>query len=240
MDALMKQGAQIGNTIQDTIKDFRTRADAAMQNITDLTGRADKTVAAIDPNIRRIAANTAQVTGQASQIPTGIQKGQGVAGKLLVDKTTASQVSDTIANARQITANIDQASQKAGNMVSEIQQQDLPSIHRTVDNVQNMTGQLNQAVGTFLSKGNTNEDTADALRDAVHNASATAGNLADDTEAIKHNFFLRGFFKRRGFYSLAHMTPAKYANNNFVKKPLARLWLPAAGLFTADPQGKQC
>ena len=35
-------------------------------------------------------------------------------------------------------------------------------------------------------------------------------NLADDTEAMKHNFFLRGFFKKRGFYDLSNLTPAQY------------------------------
>lgn len=42
-------------------------------------------------------------------------------------------------------------------------------------------------------------------------------NLADDTEALKQNFFLRRFFKRRGHYNLDRMTPAQYRSGKFVK-----------------------
>jgi len=33
-------------------------------------------------------------------------------------------------------------------------------------------------------------------------------SLAENTEALKHNFLVRGFFKKRGYYSLDRPTPA--------------------------------
>lgn len=108
---------------------------------------------------------------------------------------------------------------------------------KTVENTKAMSQQLNQAVGTFLSDGSNQQSTALALRGAVHGAQQTSTNLADDTEAIKHNFFLRGFFNRRGFYNLETMNPRQYASSEFIKKPRARVWIPAAGLFNAWPDG---
>lgn len=239
LDALMKEGTQIGNQVQAAIQDLRSRADQAMVNIRDLTAHADKTVVAIQPNVERVAKNAAAMSGDAKQVIAGVKEGQGAAGKLLVDPQTAARVTEAIANAKQTTTNIDEASKKVSSMVSEVQKQDLPPVHETVDHVQDTAAQIDQATRTFLSKGNTTENTAETLRDTVHSAKSAAGNLSDDTEAIKHNFFLRGFFKRRGFYNLNTITPSKYASSDFVKKARARIWIPAAGLFKAGAGGSQ-
>jgi hypothetical protein len=34
--------------------------------------------------------------------------------------------------------------------------------------------------------------------------------LAENMDAMKHNFLLRGFFKGRGYYDLAQMSPGDY------------------------------
>lgn len=64
--------------------------------------------------------------------------------------------------------------------------------------------------------------------------SRAAGSVAADSEAIKRNFFLRGFFKRRGYYSLTHFNRTKYAASKFVRNPEARIWLPAEHMFVTD------
>lgn len=239
LEALMKQGTQIGNEVQDAIKDLQSRADVAMTDITDLTAHADKTIAVIQPNVELTASNAAAMSGDAKQLVTGVKNGRGAVGKLLVDRQTATDVTDTIANAKQSATNIDRATEKINNMASEVQKADLPPVHEAVTHVDDMSTQLDQATRTFLSKGNSNGNTAEALRDTVHSADAAAGNLSDDTEALKHNFFLRGFFKRRGFFDLATLTPSKYASSEFVKKPRARVWIPAAGLFQVGADGSQ-
>lgn len=239
MDELMQQGNAIAKDVQATIKDLRTRADAAIQNVTNLSGHADGMIVSVRGDVKKITSNGAQIASNANAITAGVRQGRGTAGKLLTDDAVASDVTTTISNVKQTTANADQASQKVNTMLSDVQQKDLPDVHKTIDNTQAMTQQLNQAVGTFLAKGNQNENTAMALRDTVHGAQQTMTNMADDTEAVKHNFFLRGFFKRRGFYNLDQITPSKYASSEFVKKPHARVWLAAAGLFTIRPDGTQ-
>jgi phospholipid/cholesterol/gamma-HCH transport system substrate-binding protein len=179
------------------------------------------------------------ISADAKQIVAAVRQGQGAAGKLLMDEKTAQDVTTIVSNAKQTTANIDNASAKASSMVADIQQNDVPKVDQTLTNVEDMTGQLQGAVTSFLSKGNSQEGTPEALRDTVQHANQAAGNLADDTEALKHNFFFRGFFKRRGFYNLAHMTPSQYEDSRFIKKPASRVWVPAAGLFETGPDGTQ-
>jgi len=43
--------------------------------------------------------------------------------------------------------------------------------------------------------------------------------MAEGTEALKHNFLLRGFFNRRGYYELAHMPVDKYRQNHVFTRP---------------------
>lgn len=229
---LMRQGGALVNTVQATIKDVQSRADLALQNIAKVAGNANGMISSMRPNVGKIASNAAQLTGNINAITSGIRQGHGAAGKLLTDKTVASNVAATISQARQ-------ATQKVNAMISGVQQNDLPVMRQTLENAKDITGQMNQAVGTFLAKGKKNENTAIALRDTVDQAHRTMANLADDTEAIKHNFFFRGFFHRRGVYSMDAFTRSKYDASRFVKKPRARIWIAAAGLFTPGSNGEQ-
>lgn len=230
MGTLMRQGGDLAKSLQSTVDDVHHRADDAIQNVTSLSGQADGLMVKMSPHINQMTAN-------ADAIVAGIRGGRGTAGKLLTDPKVASNVDTTIANAKQTSANLSQASRNANTVISDIQAKDLPKVSKTLENTRNMSQQLNQAVGTFLSSGNSNESTAAALRDAAHGAQQASTNLADDTEAVKHNFFPRGFFNRRGFYNLETLTPSKYESTEFVKKPRVRVWIPAAGLFNVRTDG---
>lgn len=236
---LERQGSGLVQTAQGTIEDIRKRADSAIQNITSLTGHADGMIVSVRGDVKKITSNSAHMTRDASDIVAGIRQGHGTAGKLLTDESVASNVTATISQAKQTTANLEQASQKVNTVVADVQKKDLPDVHATLANTRDMTGQLNKAVGTFLASGNKNESTALALRDTVHATRQTMTNLAADTEAVKHNFFLRGFFKRRGFYNLDQLTPSEYTKSQFLKKARVRIWIAAAGLFQAGADGKQ-
>jgi len=145
---------------------------------------------------------------------TSIRQGHGVAGKLLSDQA-ATDVTATLDNAKAASAEARQAT----------------------ENVDAMTDQLHQAVNKFLRPPGEEEKTTEALRKTFDNAQEAAANLQEDTEALKHNFFLRGFFKRRGFFGMQELTPEKYPSTQFVKKPRLRVWIPAAGLFNTQPDG---
>lgn len=93
----------------------------------------------------------------------------------------------------------------------------------------------NQALSTFNAQGKAEESGAQGLKETVLNAQQAAANFAQDADALKHNFFLRGFFKHRGFYDMATMTPDQYRKSDFVKeKKSVRVWLPANQLLTAS------
>ena len=239
MSDLMRQGSEIATDVQSTIKDLHKNADETLQTFTAVARNVNGTIRATRGNVEQIAANAAHLTADASQITASVKQGHGVAGEVLSDQKLAADVATTVANAKQTSANVEKASETANAIATNIQRSDLPEIHQTLANTRDMTGQMDQAVGTFLSKGNNNVETAVALRNTVQEAQQAATNVSDDTEALKHNFFLRGFFHRRGVYSFSELTPSKYENSEFVRSPRARVWIPAAGMFKTDEAGAQ-
>lgn len=229
MGELMSEAGNVMKTVQATIQDLRQHADRAIQNIGNAAGHADGLIVSTRGDLKKITSN-------AGDILASVRQGHGVAGKLLMDRTSGSNVSATIANARQASVNIRQATQKANTMMSHVRQKQLlKHIQMTLENTQRITGQLNRALSAFLASNGKNKATAIELRQAVAGAQQTMSNLADDTEALKTNFFLRGFFKRRGFYNLSELTPSEYGSSLFLKRPHLRACVGAAGLFNSRP-----
>jgi len=234
---LMRQGSGILKTAQDTISDIRTRADSTIANVNGTITHVDGTILAMRGNVERIAANGAQITDKVNGIASDVRAGRGTVGKLLTDPQMANNVEATIANAKQTSANLQQASTKADQIVTQFQKANIPQeVHATVANAKDMSQELKGALGDFLSSPE-NHSAGEALRETIVEAHRATTNLASDTEAIKHNFFLRGFFHRRGYYNLTSFNRTKYASSKFVKHPAKRIWLRADGMFTNSSSG---
>ena len=78
------------------------------------------------------------------------------------------------------------------------------------------------------------------IRESLSNASTATSNVADGTEALKHNFLLRGFFLHRGYYDLTDMSADKYRQDRlFTNQANYRAWLPGAELFQQNSNGEE-
>lgn len=209
---LIRQASGIAKNANATIEDLRAHSDQAIDHITKLVSHVDGTVEGSRGNVKTITTNAAHLSANANDIVSSVKQGKGAVGELLADKKTADEISETVANAKAASANADEATKK----------------------VDAMTAELDRAVSVFLKSNQPNGGTATTLRNTVEEADRAATNVAEDTAALKHNFFLRGFFNRRGFYNLDNLTPSKYADSEFVKKPKMRVWIPSPGLFTAE------
>jgi hypothetical protein len=97
---------------------------------------------------------------------------------------------------------------------------------------------VNRAFAEFLARDHNGKTGPAEINATVDSAQRAMTNLADDTEAIKHNFFLRGFFHNRGYYNLSELTPAEYKASKFVTSRSAkRVWLDGDELFPKSGKG---
>jgi hypothetical protein len=66
---------------------------------------------------------------------------------------------------------------------------------------------------------------------AKHRGSKSGGG----NRALKHNFLTRGFFKKRGYYTLADLSPEKYRRDRAFTNPAnRRAWLTGSELFQSE------
>ncbi len=215
---------QVGGTITQvngTVQDVQQRLDGALNTVT-------------------------ATVNNANGIVTDVRHGKGTAGLLLEDPQTANNVRMAVANTKDATGQLKSASTQVNGILTDVQQRQLVAkTDQTIQNAQDATNQLNQTsqhLNGTLSKAfaedQYGEDAGSNLRQTLSNTNVATGNLADDTEALKHEFFFKGFFKSRGYNNLNNLPVAQYRSGQILKKlGQDRQWLPADGLFQPGPSG---
>lgn len=110
----------------------------------------------------------------------------------------------------------------------------------TLESVNQVADNVNEGLTQFLARNRNGKNGATELTETVASTRQAMSNLAEDTEALKHNFLLRGFFHSRGYFDLSELTPADYRTSKFVKSSSAkRVWLASDELFTRSSKGQE-
>jgi phospholipid/cholesterol/gamma-HCH transport system substrate-binding protein len=130
---------------------------------------------------------------------------------------------------------------RGDHIVADLESRDLvSSVKATLDNVQALSQELRGDIARALGPDDLGGDGATNIRETLSNLNRGTSNLADDTDALKHEFFFRGFFKKRGFYDLEQLAPADYVKTcEKGDSCRSRAWLDAPDLFVAGNQGKE-
>jgi phospholipid/cholesterol/gamma-HCH transport system substrate-binding protein len=79
------------------------------------------------------------------------------------------------------------------------------NINESSNDLKSITGKIDSGQGTIGAMLN-DQSIYHSLNATVDQARAGANAFQENMEALKHNFFLRGFFKKRGYYNPAELT----------------------------------
>jgi phospholipid/cholesterol/gamma-HCH transport system substrate-binding protein len=237
---LLDKSSALLDNVQGSVTDIRGRLDVALSSVTTTVNHVNGVVTELTPEIRTMASNARQITGTVKDLVGDLNAGKGPAGLLLKDEATRQQLQATLSNAQKASLNLSDVSARADQLVADVQSRDLAAKAQvTLNNVQAISQQLNEAINGALAPDNLGEDGATNIREILSNLNRGTTNLAEDTEALKHEFFFRGFFKKRGFYDLQQLAPADYVKACEREKTCgSRAWLDAKGLFAAGSDGK--
>jgi phospholipid/cholesterol/gamma-HCH transport system substrate-binding protein len=197
-------------------------------------------------NISLDGVNTA--VNNANDILVRLKDGRGPAGMLLRDEKMADQIRETMTNVQSTTTTLNQTATRVNGIVGDIQERQLP---QKIDDIMTQIGSasteadstirqahqtLNQALGPDID----GVTAAQNISETLTNVNAATGNMAEDTEAVKHNFFFKGFFNHRGYYSLSSISPDEYRRNKlFTNANDRRSWLTADDLFQPRAHGAE-
>jgi len=222
--------------------------DKTVSNANSLVTNANGLITSVAGNLNVTLDKTKLTISNANDVITALQEGRGLAGMLLRDEALADQVRQAVANAKNATSELNRAAAQASMLMSEIQSKGLPGqvddtvkdAKKSVANLDAASAQVRQAIADLTGPDDGGVTTAATIRESLSNVNVAAANMADGTEALKHSFLLRGFFRSRGYFSLANMSADTYRKDRlFADQNTDRTWLPANQLFHRNPSGEE-
>jgi phospholipid/cholesterol/gamma-HCH transport system substrate-binding protein len=213
-----------------------------------LMNDADTTLKQVGGKLNIALDGVNGAVGNANDLLVGVKEGRGPAGLLLRDENMADQMRESMSNVQSTTSNLSLASGRVDNLVADLQQRQLPQkIDDTMTQLRSASSradasiqQVQQSLTTALGPDANGVMAGQNISEALSNVNAATGNMAEDTEALKHNLFFKGFFKRRGYYTLGSLSPQEYRSNKlFASTQNPRAWLEADALFQHGPHGTE-
>jgi phospholipid/cholesterol/gamma-HCH transport system substrate-binding protein len=222
---------------QGIMSQASTTITALQGTMKDVSGRLDTTLDTATGTIRNVDG-----------VVRDVRAGKGTAGLLLEDKATATDVRQSLANLRQTTEKLNNTSTRIDSLLADVQSRQLvPKMDDTLgsakaatQNLDQTTEQINTTLKSAFAQDQYGEDAGTNLQQSLTNLNQASGNLTDDTEALKHEFFFKGFFKHRGYYNLDDLPVEQYrAGRIFKSLPESREWIDASSLFTMNQSGEE-
>ena len=136
---------------------------------------------AISADVKSMAANGAKIGADAAEITASINSGKGSLGKLVNDDELYVRVTAVAKQADEVITNVRQVVDQA---------------KVAIDGIQSKEGPL--------------QNVAVSVTQTMDEARAAMAGFAENMDALKHNFLVRGYFNKRGYFALADVSPAAY------------------------------
>ncbi|HTU48531.1 MAG TPA: MlaD family protein [Bryobacteraceae bacterium] len=236
-----------GNGLLDHADGMLKQVTTTISNVNDVVvnlkqGRGTVGMLLSDDKLaNHIRETVTSATTNVQDIVADLKAGRGPAGMLLRDEALASRIRDTVNNAQQATADLGHASRQADALVSDLNSRQLPQkAGELMDNLNDTARQARQMISEVNKPDQFGMSAGANIRESLTNANTATGNLADATEALKHNFLTRGFFKKRGYYNLTDISPDQYRKDRAFTDPHNhRVWLSGPELFQHGSNGEE-
>ena len=208
---LLKKMSDTVDLVTGTIDEVRGTLNAALTSVSDTATQAQVLMNDLGRDVRAILASAQTVAEDVTAVAAGVRSGRGTVGKLLTDDTLYASARQIAEDAQKTVASVREAANDAKGALSDLRGEHGP--------IKGVAGELQQTLA--LAK--------DAMAD-----------LAENAEALKRNFFFRGFFNRRGYFDLQDVTVQQYREGALETKDrrVLRIWAGSAVLFDRDANGE--
>jgi len=206
--------AQMSDTVRlvnDTIASLRGDVETAISQIADTATDANALLNSVSDDIVRISESGRRIAGDTQAMLAGVRAGRGTIGRLVNDDELYKRVASVARDAEGIVKEARQAVQEGREALASLRSDEAP--------------------GRMMTE----------LRETIGHARDALANLEANTEALKHNFLFRGYFRRRGYFDLDTISPAEYRAGVLERNDRRglRIWLGADVLFERDSQGHE-
>lgn len=164
-----------------------------------LSSKEPVEVDAIIASLNTSSVNVEDITQELAEIMTNINSGEGALGRLIQDPTIAENISQTIGNFKKSSEGLDETIELTKENVfafmeslqktaakTEVASNELGEIMVKINNGQGPLGMLIQ-----------DTTTASNISKTILNLKESSVGLNENMEALKHNFFFRGYFRKK-------------------------------------------
>lgn len=239
---LIEQAAKTVKQIDQAVDDIHGQVVVAVNQLTAVGQEAERLTRELGADAQDVVASGKRIITNVDAMVANVRDGHGTVGKLLTDETMYDKARATMSHVEAISGNARAASNNMRAVTDDLRSRKIgEKMETAVSNVQQATGQLKdvlQAVSPGANPGDSG--LLGDVRGTLENTREATSDLADNMEALKRNWFFRGFFKKRGFYDLDSISPDEYRKGNFAKgRDSKREWVDIAGLITKDAQGNE-
>jgi len=154
---------------------------------------------AIIASLQVTAGHAEVITQQLAEVMLKINSGRGTLGRLIHDSIIARNINKTIANFQTTSKDLDETMKATKNNISAI----MESFQKTAGNAEVSTKQLEEIMVSLNSGNGTlgrlirDTVTSQNIDTTLMNLKNSSKGLDENMEALKHNFLLRGYFKKK-------------------------------------------
>jgi len=208
-DLMQQMGGAIVK-VNETIDAMKGDVQGAVVAVADTMGTANLLIADVSGDVKRMTTSTARITDHVAGVLDGVRSGRGLVGKLMTDDELYTRVTGIARQTEETATQARRVVEAARTTLEGLQAKDGP--------VQGMTADVRQT---------------------MTDARGAMAGLSANMEALKHNFLLRGFFNKRGYFDLSRISPVAYRQGALQTgggRQLARVWLRADELFELEPE----
>jgi hypothetical protein len=182
--------------------------------------------------------NVESVTGDVQVLVAGVKNGEGTVGKLFTDEKLYSEMKSSVGLFRQTADNVQATTADVKKIVADLDEKGVvDDVKQTMGNVKEATAKVNGLLDDMKPEGT--EGIVADVQETMAFAREAMADFSEGGEALKRNFLLRGFFKKRHFYDLNEIPVDEYRSGEKVPGyEIARAWVAAPQVFETDANGK--
>ncbi len=164
-----------------------------------LTSKDPVETDAIIASLQKSSVNAEVIMQQLAEIMTNINSGQGTMGRLIQDSAIAENINLTIENFKNSSEGFDATIKLTKQNVFAF----MESLQKTVAKTEVASNQLGEIMTKINSGQGTlgmliqDSTTSEHLTETIVNLKESSQGLNENMEALKHNFFFRGYFRRQ-------------------------------------------
>jgi phospholipid/cholesterol/gamma-HCH transport system substrate-binding protein len=212
---LLERGSETIENVNTTIVQLQADLGKLLGTVADTARNTNDMISTVSADVEAISSVGRRMFDDTSRIVEGIRAGRGTVGRLVNDDELYNRA---VSIARQAEEAVRLTREAAGAARAA---------------VANLQGGLSSGDGPMQSIVADLQRTTASTRDAM-------SDLAENSEALKRNFLVRGYFQDRGYYDLNELTAADYRQGALAgrhRQPI-RIWLRADVLFEPSSESQ--